>query len=62
MGDGELQEGSVWEAALSAPRFGLENLLALVDRNGWQATGQVDLTLPLDPLEDKWRSFCWNTH
>ena len=62
MGDGELQEGSVWEAALCAPRFGLENLLAIVDRNGWQAAGQVDLILPLEPLEDKWRSFRWNTH
>jgi len=60
MGDGELQEGSVWEAALSAPRFGLENLLAIVDRNGWQATGKVDDILPLDPLKEKWRSFRWN--
>jgi transketolase len=61
MGDGELQEGSVWEAALCAPRFGLENLLAIVDRNAFQASGAVADTLPLDPLEDKWRSFCWNT-
>jgi transketolase len=61
MGDGELQEGSVWEAALSAPRFGLDNLLAIVDRNGLQATAAVDDILPLDPLEEKWRSFCWNT-
>jgi len=61
MGDGELQEGSVWEAALCAPRFGLENLLAIVDRNGFQAGAAVDDILPLDPLEEKWRSFCWNT-
>jgi transketolase len=61
MGDGELQEGSVWEAALCAPRFGLENLMAIVDRNGFQASSAVDDILPLDPLEDKWRSFCWNT-
>jgi len=61
MGDGELQEGSVWEAALCAPRFGLENLLAIVDRNGLQASGAVDEILPLDPLEAKWQSFCWNT-
>ena len=61
MGDGELQEGSVWEAALSAPRFGLENLMAIVDRNGFQASSAVDDILPLDPLEEKWRSFCWNT-
>ena len=61
MGDGELQEGSVWEAALCAPRFGLRNLLAIVDRNGLQANAATDDILPLDPLEDKWRSFCWNT-
>jgi transketolase len=62
MGDGELQEGSVWEAALCAPRFGLENLLAIVDRNGFQASAAVDDVLPLTPLEEKWRSFRWNTH
>jgi transketolase len=61
MGDGELQEGSVWEAALCAPRFGLTNLLAIVDRNGFQASAAVDRILPLDPLEEKWRSFGWNT-
>jgi transketolase len=61
MGDGELQEGSVWEAALCAPRFGVENLMAIVDRNGFQASSAVDDVLPLDPLEEKWRSFCWNT-
>jgi len=61
MGDGELQEGSVWEAALCAPRFGLRNLLTIVDRNAFQAYGAVDRILPLDPLEEKWRSFRWNT-
>jgi transketolase len=61
MGDGELQEGSVWEAALCAPRFGLENLLTIVDRNALQASGAVDQILPLDPLEEKWQSFRWNT-
>lgn len=61
MGDGELQEGSVWEAALCAPRFGVRNLLAIVDRNGFQASSAVDDVLPLDPLEAKWKSFSWNT-
>ncbi|MCP4682848.1 MAG: transketolase [Desulfobacterales bacterium] len=61
MGDGEIQEGSVWEAALCAPRFGLENLLAIVDCNKFQAAKAVDDVLPLDPLDEKWRSFCWNT-
>ncbi|MFI5366930.1 MAG: transketolase [Candidatus Binatia bacterium] len=60
LGDGELQEGTVWEAALSAPRFGLENLIAIVDYNRFQAGGRVDEVMPLEPLADKWRSFRWN--
>jgi transketolase len=60
LGDGELQEGTVWEAALSAPRFGLENLIAIVDYNRFQAAGKVDEVMPLDPLADKWRAFRWN--
>lgn len=60
LGDGELQEGTVWEAALSAPRFGCENLIAIVDYNRFQAAGSVDEVMPLEPLADKWRSFRWN--
>jgi transketolase len=60
LGDGELQEGTVWEAALSAPRFGLERLVAIVDYNRFQAAGSVDDVVPLDPLAEKWRSFRWN--
>jgi transketolase len=60
LGDGELQEGTVWEAALSAPRFGLENLIAIVDYNRFQAAGRVDEVMPLEPLADKWRAFRWN--
>lgn len=60
LGDGELQEGTVWEAALSAPRFGLENLIAIVDYNRFQAAGRVDEVMPLDPLAEKWRAFRWN--
>jgi transketolase len=60
LGDGELQEGTVWEAALCAPRFGLEALLAIVDYNRFQAGGAVDDVLPLEPLVDKWHAFRWN--
>lgn len=60
LGDGELQEGTVWEAALSAPRFGLQHLLAIVDYNQFQAAGRVDDVMSLEPLGDKWRSFRWN--
>ncbi|MGZ3145641.1 transketolase [Lentzea chajnantorensis] len=58
MGDGELQEGSVWEAAQFAPAAGLDNLVAIVDRNGWQITGRTE-DLGLEPLADRWRSFGW---
>lgn len=60
MGDGELQEGSVWEAAMAAPRFGLDNLVAIVDQNRFQAFGAVEQIMPVEPLADKWRSFRWN--
>lgn len=61
LGDGELQEGTVWEAALAAPRFASERLLAIVDYNRFQSGGAVDRVLPLEPLVDKWRSFGWHT-
>jgi len=62
MGDGEQQEGTVWEAALSAPRFGLERLVAIIDANGIQACGRVEDLVPVEPLADKWRAFRWNVH
>ncbi|MDI3316752.1 MAG: transketolase [Bacillota bacterium] len=60
LGDGELQEGQVWEAALSAPRWQLENLVAIVDYNRLQLDGPVDEILPLEPLAEKWRQFGWD--
>jgi transketolase len=60
MGDGEMQEGSVWEAAMAAPRFELDNLIAIVDGNRFQASNAVDKIIPVEPLADKWRSFRWN--
>ncbi len=59
LGDGELQEGSVWEAAMVAAHQRLDNLVAIVDRNGWQITGRTEQCLPLEPLADRWRSFGW---
>jgi transketolase len=59
LGDGELQEGTVWEAALCAPRFRVPNLLAIVDYNRFQSAGSVDDVMPLEPLADKWRAFRW---
>lgn len=60
LGDGELQEGQNWEAAMFAHGYGLNNLIALVDRNRLQITGNTEEVMPLDPLPEKFRSFGWN--
>lgn len=57
LGDGEINEGSVWEAAMGAAKHGLDNLVALIDYNKLQSYGPTDRVLPLEPLADKWRSF-----
>ncbi len=59
LGDGELQEGSVWEAAMSAAHFGLANLTAVVDRNRLQINGSTEDRMRLEPLADRWRAFGW---
>jgi len=58
-GDGELQEGSVWESAMAGGHFGLDNLVVIVDRNGLQQGDATERTMRLDPLADKWRAFGW---
>jgi len=57
MGDGEIDEGSVWEAALSAAKHNLSHLAAIIDYNKLQSYGPVSDVLPLEPLADKWRAF-----
>jgi transketolase len=57
MGDGEINEGSVWEAAMCAGKHGLANLTAIVDYNKLQSYGPVSQVQPLEPLADKWRAF-----
>ncbi|WP_019067891.1 transketolase [Streptomyces hokutonensis] len=59
MGDGELQEGSVWEAAIGAASLGLDRLVAVVDRNSLQLTGPTDSIAAMEPLADRWRGFGW---
>lgn len=59
LGDGELQEGSNWEAAMTAADLGLANLTAIVDFNKVQQSGHVHEMLGLEPLADKWRAFGW---
>lgn len=60
LGDGECDEGAVWEAALQANQYGLDRLIAVVDYNHMQSLFRVSDTLELEPFEDKWRSFGWH--
>ena len=59
VGDGESEEGQVWEAMMHAGNHGIDNLTLIIDRNRNQQTGPVDEIQPLDPLEDKLRAFGW---
>ncbi|MBP2070952.1 transketolase [Thermoanaerobacterium butyriciformans] len=60
MGDGELAEGSNWEAAMAASHYKLNNLIGIVDRNKLQISGNTEEVMSLEPLEDKWKSFGWD--
>ena len=59
LGDGEIQEGQVWEAAMAAAHYKLDNLIAILDYNGLQIDGPVSEVLSPEPLPDKWRAFGW---
>ena len=59
MGDGEQQEGQIWEAAMLAAHYKLDNLIAFVDHNHLQIDGQIEKVLSPEPLADKWRAFGW---
>ncbi|NLC12155.1 MAG: transketolase [Firmicutes bacterium] len=60
LGDGEIQEGQVWEAAMSAAHYGLSNLIAFLDYNGLQIDGTVREIMCPEPLAEKWRAFGWH--
>lgn len=60
LGDGECQEGNVWEAALVAPVLNLHNLVAIVDKNNLQSTGKTEEIVNLAPFREKWESMNWN--
>ena len=62
LGDGELNEGQNWEAAMSAAHFGLDNVTAIVDRNHFQNDGPGDEIMRIEPLADKWAAFGWGVH
>jgi transketolase len=61
LGDGELQEGQVWESAMTASHYKLNNVCAIVDRNQYQSQGAVDELKKVEPLTDKFESFGWKT-
>ena len=60
MGDGELQEGQVWEAAMSAAHYKLDHLIAFVDHNGLQIDGPNSKVMNVEPIDEKFRAFGWN--
>lgn len=60
LGDGECQEGTIWEAAMAASQLKLDNIVAIVDYNKIQGMGSVDEINSLEPITDKWRSFGWD--
>ncbi len=60
MGDGELQEGSVWESAMAATHHKIDNLCAIIDRNRLQIDGGTEKVMAIDPLKDKWIAFGWH--
>ena len=60
LGDGEIQEGQVWEAAMSAAHYKLDNLIAFVDNNGLQIDGDIDLVLSPNPIDAKFAAFGWH--
>jgi len=61
IGDGESSEGQIWEAAMAASKYRLDNLLAIIDRNFAQVDGTSDTIMPLEPFAAKWNAFGWNT-
>ncbi|MBM3706245.1 MAG: transketolase [Actinobacteria bacterium] len=59
LGDGECEEGSVWEAAMAAGHYGTDNLIAIIDRNMLQVNGSTDDVMNISPLDEKFRAFGW---
>ena len=61
LGDGEVQEGQIWEAAMTAAHYGLDNLVAILDRNRLQIDGHTAEVMSIEPIADKWKAFGWHT-
>ena len=61
LGDGEIQEGQVWEAAMTSAHYKIDNLTAIIDRNELQIDGHTEEIMALNPIKDKWQAFGWET-
>jgi len=61
LGDGEVQEGQIWEAAMAAAHYGCDNICAILDHNGFQIDGKVKDVMNIEPLIEKWQAFGWQT-
>jgi len=61
LGDGEIQEGQIWEAAMSAAHYSLDNLIVLLDNNNLQIDGSVDKVMSVYPIKEKFQAFGWST-
>ena len=61
LGDGEINAGIIWEGAMIASKFGLGNIIAILDNNGVQQTGSTTHVMPTEPIIEKWKSFGWHT-
>ena len=61
LGDGEVQEGQIWEAAMTAAHYGLDNLVGILDRNLIQIDGHTAEVMSIEPIADKWKAFGWHT-
>ncbi|MBI4845364.1 MAG: transketolase [Candidatus Omnitrophica bacterium] len=60
LGDGEIQEGNIWEAAMACAHYKVDNICAVLDFNGFQIDGRVSDVMAIDPVVEKWKSFGWN--
>ena len=60
LGDGECQEGQIWEAAMSASHYKLDTLTAIIDRNGLQIDGPTEKVMSIEPISNKWNAFGWH--
>ena len=61
LGDGEIEEGQIWEAAMAASQFKMDNLCAIIDQNDLQIDGPIRDIMSPHPIPEKWRSFGWHT-